>query len=150
MDQPMEMRKEMRYRMDAPTLFSWKNGHKKRRRGEGITRDISGFGAFILTPTCPPVNVPIQMEVLLPSLSGQKAVIRVRGTARVLRVEHQSDGKTENGFAVVSEDFTQWSLAKIKDESDSASRGAVAGLKNLVRFQAQRAYGNHWPGLRLC
>jgi hypothetical protein len=149
MDQPMEMRKEMRYRMGAPALFSWENGHHVRLQGEGVTRDISVFGAFILTPTCPPVNVPIQVEVVLPSLSGLKPVIRVSGTARVLRVDRKSEGKTENGFAVVSEDLTQWNLAKIKDESASVSRGVVAGLENPGRFKGQCAYGNHWPGLRL-
>ena len=77
MDQPMEMRKEMRYRMDAPVLFSWESGRHGRLQGEGITRDISIFGAFIVTPACPPVNVPIQVEVVLPSLSGMKPVIRV-------------------------------------------------------------------------
>ena len=150
MDQPMEMRKEMRYRLDAPALFSWESGSHERLQGEGVTRDISVFGAFILTPACPPVNVPIQVEVVLPSLNGLKPVIRVRGSVRVLRVEHKSEGKMENGFAVVSEDFSHWSLARIKDESASASRGAVAALENLVRFQVQRAHGNHWRGLRLC
>jgi hypothetical protein len=139
MGQPMEMRKEMRYRMDASALFSWENKHKDRFRGKGVTRDISGFGAFILTPACPPVNVPIQVEVVLPSLTGLKPVIRVSGVARVLRVEHKSDGKREDGFAVVSEDFAQWNLARIKEESAPASKGVLAGMGNPGRLQAQRA-----------
>jgi hypothetical protein len=67
---PMELRREIRYRLDAPALFYWESAQHKRLRGEGVTRDISVFGAFILTPTCPPIDVPIQVEVVLPSLTG--------------------------------------------------------------------------------
>jgi hypothetical protein len=108
---PMEMRKEIRYRLDAPALFSWESAQHKRLQGEGITRDISVFGAFIVTPTCPPVDVPIQVEVVLPSLTGPRPVIRVSGSARVLRVDHSSNGDGENGFAVVSEDFSRWTMS---------------------------------------
>jgi hypothetical protein len=113
----MELRRELRYRLDAPALFSWDSAEQKRLQGEGITRDISVFGAFIVTATCPPVDVPIQVEVVLPSLTGLKPVIRVSGAARVLRVEHSSKGEEENGFAVVSEDFSRWSMSTDQDES---------------------------------
>ena len=117
LDVPMEMRREIRYRLDAPALFTWESAHRKCLQGEGITRDISVFGAFILTPTCPPVDVPIQVEVVLPSLTGLKPVIRVSGAARVLRVDHSSKGEGENGFAVVSEDFSRWSMTTDQKES---------------------------------
>jgi hypothetical protein len=115
---PMELRREIRYRLDAPALFSWESAQHKRLQGEGITRDISVLGAFIVTPTCPPLDVPIQMEVVLPSLTGFKPVIRVCGAARVLRVDHSSKGEGQNGFAVVSEDFSRWSMST--DQNDSA------------------------------
>lgn len=154
MDQPIdmrkEMRKEMRFRMDAPALFFWDSERHVRLHGEGVTRDISIFGAFILTPACPPVNVPIQVEVVLPSLSGMKPVIRVSGTARVLRVEYKSDGKVQNGFAVVSADLTQWSLRRIKDEPTAARKMGVVGAENPVAFRAQRAYENHCYGSHQC
>jgi hypothetical protein len=116
---PMEMRSEIRYRLDAAALFCWENGQHKRMQGEGITRDVSVFGAFILTPTCPPVDVPIQVEVLLPSRTGLKPAIRVSGMARVLRVDHSSKGEGENGFAVVSADFSRWSMTASHRESAS-------------------------------
>jgi hypothetical protein len=114
---PMELRREIRYRLDAPALFYWESVQHKRLRGEGVTRDISVFGAFILTPTCPPIDVPIQVEVVLPSLTGLKPVIRVSGAARVLRVDHRSKGEGENGFAVVSEDFSRWNMSSDQSES---------------------------------
>lgn len=128
---PIELRRELRYRLDAPALFSWESAEHKRFQGEGITRDISVFGAFIVTPTCPPVDVPIQVEVVLPSLTGVKPVIRVSGAARVLRVEHSAKGEGENGFAVVSEDFSRWSMSTDQDESafDFAEKSEVFGRR---------------------
>ena len=117
---PMEMRNEVRYQLDAPALFTWESAQHKRLQGEGITRDISVSGAFILTPTCPPVDVPIQVEVVLPSLTGLNPVIRVGGAARVLRVSRGSNGDGMNGFAVLSEDFSRWSMSTDRRESPSA------------------------------
>ena len=116
---PMGMRREIRYRLDAPALFSWESAQHKRLQGEGVTRDISVFGAFIVTLTCPPVDVPIQVEVVLPSLTGLKPIIRVSGKARVLRVNHGSKGGRMNGFAIVSEDFSRWSMTMSQGESAS-------------------------------
>jgi hypothetical protein len=126
---PMEMRREMRYRLDASALFSWESAQHTRLQGEGVTRDISVFGAFIVTPTCPPVDVPIQVEVVLPSLTGRKPVIRVSGAARVLRVDHSSKGEGENGFAIVSENFSRWNMSANQSESvsDCAENAEVLG-----------------------
>jgi hypothetical protein len=82
-DAPMEMRREIRYRLDARTLFSWESPQHSRVQAEGVTRDISVLGAFILTSTCPPVGIPVQVEIVLPSLTGIKPIIRVSGEARV-------------------------------------------------------------------
>ena len=84
------MRKEIRYRLDAPAVFSWEGAGHKRFQGEGITRDVSIQGAFILTATMPPPDCPIQLDLLLPSLTGMKSMMRITGRARVLRVEHPS------------------------------------------------------------
>src|ERR1700704_2002304 len=125
----MEMRREMRYRLDAQALFSWESAQHTRLQGEGITRDISVFGAFILTPTCPPIDVPIQVEVVLPSLTGLKPVVRVSGAARVLRVDHSSNGEGENGFAVASEDFSRWTMStdRMEPASTTAENAEVLG-----------------------
>ncbi len=126
---PMEMRREMRYRLDASALFSWESAQHTRLQGEGVIRDISVFGAFIVTPTCPPIDVPIQVEVVLPSLTGRKPVIRVSGAARVLRVDHSSKGEGENGFAIVSENFSRWNMSANQSEfvSDCSENAEVLG-----------------------
>ena len=106
-----EMRREIRYRLDAPALFFWENAFHRRLQGDGTTRDVSVLGAFIATSTCPPVKTPVQVELILPSLSGMKTEIRIRGEARVIRVENSWGGQGGNGFAVVRDDVDHWSLA---------------------------------------
>ena len=115
---PMDMRKEIRYCLEAPATFTWENFQNKCLQGEGLTRDISLVGAFILSPTCPPNLTIIRVEVILPSLTGLHADIRILGKARVVRVEHPHGGRGKNGFAVVQEDLTNWSLATVQSESD--------------------------------
>ena len=111
------MRRDIRYRLDAPALFSWESAEGNRFEGQGITRDISVYGAFILTPTCPPIDAQLQLEVVLPTLAGMKPVVRVSGEARVLRVVHSSKDEGQNGFAVLSANFSRWSLTTDQEES---------------------------------
>ncbi len=115
---PKEMRRELRYRLDIPALFSWQNSQQRRLYAEGITRDISVLGAFIVSPTCPPVDTQVEVEVVLPALAGMKSVVRIKGEARVIRVEHTSRDGGENGFAVVREASNQWTLALDRGDLD--------------------------------
>ena len=124
---PMDMRKEIRYRLEAPVLFTWENLQNKRLQGEGLTRDISLYGAFILTRTCPPNLARVRVEVALPSLTGIHADIRILGWARVVRVDHPSGGWGENGFAVAREDLSNWSLLASHTEFDRNGEISVAG-----------------------
>lgn len=123
--EPIEMRKEIRYRLDAPAVFSWEGAGHRRFRGEGITRDVSVQGAFILTATMPPPDCPIQLDLLLPSLTGIKTMMRITGKARVLRVEHPSSDTWIHGFAVVADELNQWGLVPMQAESESAFTGAA-------------------------
>jgi hypothetical protein len=120
----MEMRKEIRYRLDAPAVFSWEGVGHRRFQGEGITRDVSIQGAFILTATMPPPDCTIQVDLLLPSLAGMKTMMRVTGKARVLRVEHRSTDIWIHGFAVVTDDLNQWGLMPMPAGSEFALVGA--------------------------
>jgi len=101
----MDMRKEIRYRLDAPAIFTWENFQNKRLQGEGITRDISLLGAFILTPTCPPNLTSIQVELALPSMTGISADIRILGEARVAHNSYISvlveEGRGQGGLILV-------------------------------------------------
>ena len=128
---PMEMRKEVRYRLDAPAVFSWIGARHKRFQGDGVTRDISVQGAFILTATIPPPDCPIQVDLLLPSLTGIMSMMRITGKARVIRLEHPSSGARNHGFAVVTDDLNQWGLMTMQGESEIALVGAGSAAMKL-------------------
>jgi hypothetical protein len=114
----VERRNHLRYQLDFPAIFSWESSHRSRLQGEGITRDISLFGAFVFTPTCPPVETTIQLEVLLPPLTGAKATIRIKGVARVLRVEPRREKGVTGGFAVLSDGFNLYPPATDETKSE--------------------------------
>jgi hypothetical protein len=99
-DQKMEARTSVRYRFGTLAVFSWEGQAGNRLKGEGITRDISVGGAYILTPTCPPPKAVIQLEIFLTSPGTTGRSLRIVTEGRVLRVEHQANSKARGGFAV--------------------------------------------------
>lgn len=99
----MELRNRVRYRLAASAVFAWKGANRSRLRGEGITRDISLTGAFVLSSTCPPVGAIIQLDVFLASsVPGMNKGVRIKAQATVTRVEHS---ETVEGFAAVSQNL---------------------------------------------
>jgi len=126
----MELRGELRYGLNAPANFSWEVPDHGRIRGEGVTRDLSIVGAFVVCPTCPPVHTTIRVEIALPSLPGMRATIHLAGKARVVRVEHPFDGRGANGFAMVKDDLDQWTLLSCHSEPSRRSRGSGPGRKS--------------------
>ena len=108
----------IRYQLGAPAIFSWQSAQHKRMQGEGVTRDISPLGAFVFTPTCPPVEATIQIEVLLPPLTQAKATTRIKAEARVLRVEPNHEKGVASGFAVLSNGFNLYPATKDKTKSE--------------------------------
>lgn len=120
----LELRKGIRYRVDAPAVFSWQGGPRGCFYGEGVTRDISVQGAFIVTATMPPPDCPVQVDLLLPSVSGMNGAVRITGKARVIRVEHRSANAWSHGFAVATDDLYQWGLIVRHDESEFVDAGA--------------------------
>jgi hypothetical protein len=124
MRDPMELRREIRYRLDAPAVFSWDGLDKRRFQGEGVTRDVSVQGAFILTATMPPPGCAVQVDLLLPSLAGMMSMMRITGRARVIRVERPSGHTWIHGFAVVTDDLNQWGLMPMQAESIDTPVGA--------------------------
>lgn len=95
----MELRKGIRYRLTAAAVFAWE-GPQRLLLAEGVTRDISLTGAFILTLNSPPVGTAIHLDVILFPLQGARNV-RMKTEATVIRVEHATGGE---GFAVAIQD----------------------------------------------
>ena len=106
--------------MNASVKFHWSGPEHGHFRGEGITRDMSVAGAFVMTATCPPPNAVVQLEVFLPlSDSGTNALMKA--DMMVLRVEHDIGGEKRSGFSAVGKGFS------LRTSSGRASR-IVGGL----------------------
>jgi hypothetical protein len=76
--------------------FSWETDDHRVLHGNGMTRDCSISGAFIVSPDPLPIGSVVQMEFSLPRLLAAGPGVRLKTQGRVVRVEPE-------GFAVLAE-----------------------------------------------
>ena len=65
----VQPRKDNRYRLEVPVIFSWKDAQEIREQGVGLTHDLSVRGAFIFANSPPPLNANLELKVYLPERS---------------------------------------------------------------------------------
>jgi len=106
--------------MSTTVIFRWKGPGNGVFQGEGVTRDMSVSGIFVLTATSPPANAVVQMEVLL-ALPDGTSKTTMKSEMTVLRVEHEVAENGRSGFSAVGLGFS------LRTFSKRASR-AVAGM----------------------
>ena len=100
----MEQRTEIRYRLTASVVFRWRGPGLHLLQGEGVCRDVSVTGIFVLTPTCPPTGTVVNMEIFFPSLRIGAQTLKLVTEGRVVRLEHPAWGEQGNGFAALLSD----------------------------------------------
>lgn len=93
----VESRKAKRFQLSAFVLFSWRRSDGTYQEAEGVTRDISMRGIFVLAANVPEMGANIELYAYLPALSEQGKVTKLHADGRILRVEQQ--GATGKGFA---------------------------------------------------
>jgi PilZ domain len=98
-----ERRRGLRYRVGLPMVFRWDGSTNNRFQADGVTRDISTTGAYVLAPTCPPANAVIDVEVYL--LGFRRPDSRITARMKVLRVEHDTTVPGPIGFSIVGDGF---------------------------------------------
>jgi hypothetical protein len=91
--------------MNASVIFRWSGPESGQYQGEGLTRDMSVAGTFVLTATCPPPNAVVHVEVLLPLSDGASRAL-MKADMMVLRVEHDNAGNNRSGFSAVGKGFS--------------------------------------------
>jgi len=84
--------------------FEGKNRGGSRHRGEGVTRDISTVGIYVLTEACPPVDALLQIQVQLPS-APEGPGLQMRTSGRVVRQERIAGGEVHGGFGAFCKTF---------------------------------------------
>ena len=100
----MELRKHIRFQVEVPIFFSWKDPRGIRQEGRGYTRDISPRGVFVYTEEIPPVGTYLSYEALFPALGKASTGLRMQVDGQVLRVEPAAESRG-GGFATIGEKF---------------------------------------------
>ena len=84
--------------------FNWQNEDGCWLEGEGITKDISGNGLFVLTDALPIAGAPIVVMVAMPALKALPRPIAFRGSGKIVRIEPEVGGLCGFAAAVTFDD----------------------------------------------
>jgi hypothetical protein len=103
MSVPAERRKAVRYLLEVPLVFRWQGAGDKRLQGDGVTRDLSAKGAYVLSVTSPPVEAVVDVEVYLLGFREPKS--RIKARMKVSRVDDRAEGSARLGFSLVGGGF---------------------------------------------
>jgi hypothetical protein len=103
--QKVEVRASVRYWFGVPATFWWVGPSGGRLCGEGITRDISVTGAYILTAVSLPANMALHLEVMLTAPDGVGNSVKLAAEGRVVRIEHPRKEGERGGFAISGTGF---------------------------------------------
>jgi PilZ domain len=125
----MERRQHVRYGLQAPVSFSWKDSRSTSQRCNGLLLNISGGGFFIATRDLPPTGTRIRLRTSLPTVIGGMQ-LDIRAIAEVLRLEWSEEGEVakRTGFAAATKSFTLRS--DVKKLGDRATADTVAKTRN--------------------
>ena len=107
-DHRARRRKDNRYHLEVPVIFSWKDAQAKRQEQIGLTRDLSARGAFVFAKTTPPLDAHVILNGFL-TPGGQVLPAQMIGEGKVVRAE-LPHGNALAGFALVGGRivFRQW------------------------------------------
>ena len=94
----IERRTRNRFRLVFPVIFHWSDGTE--HSAVGYCRNIGLGGIFIVTGHCPPVDIEIEIDVVVPAFDPEPKEILFRHTGRVIRIQACEDLL---GFAVAGQ-----------------------------------------------
>jgi len=93
----MDRRQHRRFDLSAPVTYAWRKKGEGRRTADGITRDVSEMGLFVVTDSPPPLGSVVRFEVSFVFRDNSQVQMRARG--KVLRVETDKKANSDQGFA---------------------------------------------------
>jgi hypothetical protein len=97
----VDLRRAVRYRLDLPVTFRWSVEFGGDCIGMGFTRDISSSALFVFSEQCPPPDVYVSCEVMLPRLQGP-GYCQIIAKGRVVRTEQDLQPRI-HGFALAGD-----------------------------------------------
>ena len=93
-------RRTLRFPLETPVTFWWKNGNGESLQGEGRSRDVSEHGAFVFAPICPPVGANLVLTIDLEGIPDEIGSVPIEVEGEVLRVEQSPAERETGGFAI--------------------------------------------------
>jgi hypothetical protein len=97
-------RKQQRYVIATKARFSWQTNDGRWLEGEGITKNISADGVFVLTDLPLTAGASIVVSVEMPALKLITRPIKFRGLGRIVRIEPEVGGLYGFAAAVTFDD----------------------------------------------
>jgi hypothetical protein len=110
----IERRMSRRWRVAACVFLCWTSEDDTFQNAQGVTRDISAEGVYLDADGCPPVGMPVQMDIMLSSLGVEGAEVHLTGEGVVLRVwlrECGGSGSFPCSFAASMRFSSEWDEA---------------------------------------
>lgn len=93
----------MRFPMDVPVTFWWRDANGVHQLGNGRSFDVSELGVFVCASTCPPAGAKVGLKISIAEESDSPRALRMEVEGRVLRVEQSGSGEGRDGFAIFSD-----------------------------------------------
>ena len=115
-------RKAIRYAVQAPVSFRWKDEKGNEQRGEGTSRDVSETGAFVLTVVSPPLGADIGITIFFDAVLRIPTAIPMNLDGQVLRVEQIVPSSGIGGFAFLTKKLI------FAENEESADKGNPGGI----------------------
>jgi hypothetical protein len=94
--EPIERRTSRRFSLVLPVLFRWTDSTEHYDVGQCANAGLGGM--FVLSASCPPVGVQVEIEMNIPAFDLVPRQCQLRCIGRVMRVEGCYQLR---GFAVV-------------------------------------------------
>jgi hypothetical protein len=110
----VELRRFVRYRLDLPVTYMWRDARGESERAAGFTWDISMGGMFVVSSQCPPPQSQVWCEVILPRSYTSDAARQLRAAGPVLRTSASTADDHPSGFVIHGSPFL------LTDEADKA------------------------------
>jgi hypothetical protein len=94
----VDRRGPTRFRLQATVICRWKDEEGSQHEIDGLARDISSGGVYVVSSVPPPAGIQLGVEVLLPPLRPGLQQVQLQSDGEVVRVERSVP---KGGFAVM-------------------------------------------------
>jgi hypothetical protein len=95
-----EQRAAIRYRVNLRVEFGWADSCGNPRKSEGLTKNLSPRGAYVMAVGCPPPGTKVQIKFELSPCGSGSGPLWLEAQGSILRTELASGVPENRGFAV--------------------------------------------------